>query len=144
VADASRPRPSAHALPATATTRLLILNKSDLGEHPTWAGTTAMRLSCISGSGFDDLAAAIRDALHFGETDWGEQAIAINTRHQASLLNARSALLAAIDLLTNQADIPELAAIDLREALDALGEIPGKLDTEDLLGAIFSRFCIGK
>jgi tRNA modification GTPase len=144
VADASRPRPAAHALPATATTRLLILNKSDLGEHPTWAGTTAMRLSCISGSGFDDLAAAIRDALHFGETDWGEQAIAINTRHQASLLNARSALLAAIDLLTNQADIPELAAIDLREALDALGEIPGKLDTEDLLGAIFSRFCIGK
>ena len=87
---------------------------------------------------------AIRDTLHFSEAEWGDHAVAINTRHQASLQTARSALLAALDLLENPATDPELAAIDLREALDALGEIAGRVDTEDLLGEIFSRFCIGK
>jgi tRNA modification GTPase len=39
---------------------------------------------------------------------------------------------------------PELAAIELRTALDTLGRIVGTTDTEDILGEIFSRFCIGK
>jgi len=144
VADASLPRPVAIELPATAAKRLLILNKSDLGEHPSWRDTTAVRLSCASGTGFDELADAIRNALHFSDADWGDQAIAINTRHQACLRTASNALLGALALLENPATDPELAAIDLREALDALGEIPGRVDTEDLLGVIFSRFCIGK
>jgi tRNA modification GTPase len=120
-----------------------VLNKTDLGEHPSWQGVEAVRLSCTQGEGFDSLSAAIRDSLHFSEADWGEHAVAINARHQASLQLARTSLLAALDLLDDASD-PELAAIDLREALDALGEIPGKVDTEDLLGVIFSSFCIGK
>ena len=39
---------------------------------------------------------------------------------------------------------PEIIALDIRTALDAIGEIVGKTDTEDLLGEIFSSFCIGK
>ena len=120
-----------------------MLNKTDLGEHPSWHRVDAVRLSCTSGEGFDALSAAIRDSLHFSEADWGEHAVAINARHQASLQIARGSLLAALELLDDASD-PELAAIDLREALDALGEIPGKVDTEDLLGVIFSSFCIGK
>lgn len=144
VADASLPRPPAMTLPGTSAKRLCVLNKTDLGEHPSWRDTPALRLSCASGAGFDELSIAIRDALHFSEAEWGDHAIAINTRHQASLQTARGALLAALDLLENPAIDPELAAIDLREALDALGEIAGRVDTEDLLGEIFSRFCIGK
>jgi tRNA modification GTPase len=144
IADASTPRPVEAVFPKSSAKHLLVLNKSDLGEHPSWSGVPAVRLSCRTDAGFDDLSDAIRDALHFGEVDWGEHAVAINARHQASLERARNALTAALELLEDTSNDPELAAIDLREALDALGEIPGRVDTEDLLGVIFSRFCIGK
>lgn len=144
LADASRPKPNDVAFPASSTKHIRVLNKCDLGEHPSWSATEAVRLSCSSGEGFDDLSGKIRDALQFGEVDWGEHAVAINARHQASLVAARAALTAALGLLADCHQDPELAAIDLREALDSLGEIPGRVDTEDLLGVIFSRFCIGK
>lgn len=142
--DASKPRPAEPSHYMSEGKRLQVLNKTDLGEHPTWLGTDAVRISCAQGDGFAALSEAIRDALHLGEADWGEHAVAINVRHQASLKQARVALNAALLLLDDPASDTELAAIDLREALDALGEIPGKLHTEDLLGVIFSSFCIGK
>ncbi len=144
IADANLPRPIDGVLPATAAKHLLVLNKTDLGEHPSWREVEAIRLSCNSGEGFETLSESIRDALHFSEADWGEHAVAINARHQASLAQARTGLLAALELLDDKNSDAELAAIDLREALDALGEIPGRVDTEDLLGVIFSSFCIGK
>jgi tRNA modification GTPase len=144
IADASQPRPDRAVYPTNHATHLLVLNKSDLGEHTSWKGVDATRISCLGGNGFDDLSEKIRTALHFTEVDFGEHAVAINARHQASLTIARTHLTAALELLTEETSDPELAAIDLREALDALGEIPGKVDTEDLLGVIFSQFCIGK
>jgi tRNA modification GTPase len=144
LADASRPRPVDPISPATGAIQLRVLNKCDLGEHPSWAGVEAVRISCRTDTGIEQLSEKIRDALHFGTVDWGGHAVAINARHQASLQKARAALLAALDLLQHSGTDPGLAAIDLREALDALGEIPGRVDTEDLLGVIFSRFCIGK
>jgi tRNA modification GTPase len=144
IADGSKAKPAEAVLPATFAKHLRVLNKGDLGEHASWEGIDAVRISCESGEGFESLSDAIRDALHFGESDWGEHAVAINARHQASLQLARTALVAALELLNDRSADPELAAIDLREALDALGEIPGRVDTEDLLGVIFSSFCIGK
>jgi len=144
IADGSKAKPVAAVLPATFAKHLLVLNKMDLGEHPSWSGCEAVRLSCTSGNGFEHLSESIRDALHFSDADWGEHAVAINARHQASLQLARASLIAALELLDDRSSDAELAAIDLREALDALGEIPGRVDTEDLLGVIFSSFCIGK
>ncbi len=144
ISDGSKPKPARGVLPHTEAKHLHVLNKTDLGEHPSWHGVEAVRLSCATGEGFGALSSAIRDILHFGDTDWGEHAVAINVRHQASLISARTALQAALELLEDASNDVELAAIDLREALDALGEIPGKVDTEDLLGVIFSSFCIGK
>lgn len=144
IVDASKPRPERAVDSPTHATRLLILNKSDLGEHPSWQDAPAIRISCLKQEGFSALSEEIRSALHFTEADFGEHAVAINARHKASLSIAESNLLAALDLLTEHEANPELASIDLREALDALGEIPGKVDTEDLLGVIFSSFCIGK
>jgi tRNA modification GTPase len=144
VADASLPKPPDPVMPESAGIRLRILNKCDLGEHPSWSTTDAIRISCSSGAGFDALSTRVRDSLHMGEVDWGEHAVAINARHKDSLERARTGLLAALDVLENTDGDPELASIDLRDALDALGEIPGRVDTEDLLGVIFSTFCIGK
>lgn len=144
VADASQPRPERAVYPSNHATHLLVLNKLDLGEHPSWGNADAIRISCLKDDGFHQLSEKIRTALHFTEADFGEHAVAINARHQASLKLAHASLHAALNLLTEHSTNPELAAIDLREALDALGEIPGKVDTEDLLDVIFSSFCIGK
>ncbi len=141
--DASKPKASKLLVEETTTAKILVLNKCDLTEDASWQGVDAIRLSCTSGDGFDDLITAIHTKLHFNDVDWGEHAIAINSRHQASLQKAKESLTAGIQLLQSGTDT-EIVAIDLREALDALGEIPGKVDTEDLLGVIFSSFCIGK
>lgn len=123
---------------------VLILNKCDLGEHASWKEVEAVRVSCLKKDGFDALSEAIHRALQFNDVDWGEHLLAINARHQQSLVRARESLSAALTLMDPQSTNAELASVDLREALDALGEIPGKVDTEDLLGVIFSSFCIGK
>lgn len=143
VVDASE-APRQSAAPDSDTPRVLVLNKADLETHPGWTGVEAVRLSCATGCGFDDLSEEIHRVLQLTEADWGDHAVAINARHQESLEAARRHLQAAMVQLTDASDHPELAAIDIREALDSLGEIPGKVDTEDLLGVIFSRFCIGK
>ena len=144
VADASRERESGDSTLRGSRKYVLILNKSDLGEHPSWAEVDAVRVSCLKRDGFERLAEAIHHALQFDEIDWGEHMVAINARHQQSLIRASKALQAALELMNPGCASTELAAVDLREALDALGEIPGKVDTEDLLGVIFSSFCIGK
>jgi tRNA modification GTPase len=69
--------------------------------------------------------------------------VAINPRHRDCLRRGDESLVAAGVLLESGA-APELAALELRGALEALGEIAGKVDSEEILGAIFSRFCIGK
>ncbi len=124
--------------------RLLILNKSDLNEHPDWEGIEGIRISCESGEGFEKLESEIAGILHLGEADWGDHAVAINARHQACLERSQASLTAAIRYLQPGRSDSELAALDLREALEALGEVVGRIDTEDLLGVIFSSFCIGK
>ena len=73
----------------------------------------------------------------------GESLAAINARHKALLESAATALRAAAELVQTSAP-PELAAVELRTSLDALGRIVGATDTEDILGEIFGRFCIGK
>lgn len=144
MADGSFPRAEDSEIPDAGAILIRVLNKTDLGEDPSWTGVDAVRISCTTGAGFDTLSEKIRDSLHFGVVDWGEHAVAINARHKASLEDARSSLMAALGILENRPGDAEFAAIDLREALDALGEIPGRVDTEDLLGVVFSTFCIGK
>jgi tRNA modification GTPase len=144
VADASLP-PDA-ALPPTlppAPREILVLNKADLGIHPLWHYPDAIPLSCHLGSGIDALHHRIRELADLGEADWGEHSVAVNARHRDCLRTAATALTRARELIATAA-APEIAALELRDALQALGEIAGKIDSEEILGEIFSRFCIGK
>lgn len=143
LADGSRPREEQVEPPHLPAHTIRILNKCDLPEHPSWADTGALRVSCLTGQGMEELRRALFDMLHVNSS-WGDDLVAINARHANSLARAARAMDAALPNLRNESWNPELASIDLREALDMMGEIPGKLDTEDLLGLIFSRFCIGK
>ncbi|MDP6208974.1 MAG: tRNA uridine-5-carboxymethylaminomethyl(34) synthesis GTPase MnmE, partial [Roseibacillus sp.] len=122
---------------------LLVLNKSDLGAHPDWNQEgRGVAISCREGTGMDALGEAIGDQLSLGAASWGQEAVAVNARHQDCLRRAEKALLVAREQLS-AGEGPELAAVDLRIALDAIGEVAGKVETEELLGEIFGRFCIG-
>lgn len=147
VADSSLPPVSPEAWgvgewQANGARHLLLLNKCDLPEHPAWQGRDAIRLSCRTGQGMKELESAITRLFWKGQAEM-DSLVAINTRHRYALRQAINNLAAARQSLL-AGESPELADVDLREALDALGSISGRLDTEDILSRVFSTFCLGK
>ncbi len=122
---------------------ILVINKSDLELHSDWANAQGVHVSCFGEGDLDELVDTIAHELSMGAGEWGGHAVAINARHQACLKRARQALEAAEETL-NSGQGAEFISMDLREAMDAIGEIAGRIDTEELLGEIFSSFCIGK
>ena len=141
VHDASQPR--RQTLPVFSTAkRITLLNKCDLPEHADWRGADALRISCATGQGRAELERAIA-ALFLRETGERDSLAAINTRHRFALQQALDAISRA-RASVQAAESPELTDVDLREALDALGGITGRIDTEDILTRVFSTFCLGK
>ena len=69
--------------------------------------------------------------------------VMINSRHQDALRRARVATAESIKAFAGDQTL-EIVAMELRVAINAVGEIVGKTSTEDLLDSIFSQFCIGK
>ena len=122
---------------------LLVLNKTDLGEHADWRGVEGVRISCITNTGLDALADAIAARIIGGGVANRDWSLAINARHAACLETGARYLDAARQAFADGLS-PEFIAEELRAALDAVGDVVGRTDTEDLLGKIFSTFCIGK
>jgi tRNA modification GTPase len=73
----------------------------------------------------------------------GGEVVAINARHAHALTRANQALAAAIEGLKNGLS-GELVVSELRAALDAYGDITGRIDNERMLDQLFATFCIGK
>jgi len=127
--------------------RILVRNKMDLPpdllvtRHPSLV--TSVDVSCVSGRGIEALKDAIKELVWSGEIKAEMLQVMINSRHQDALNRARASTQMTIDALRGDATL-ELAAMDLRIAVNAVGEIIGKTATEDLLDSIFSQFCIGK
>jgi tRNA modification GTPase len=126
-----------------AEKEIWILNKVDLGEQASWRGTEGVRISCRTGEGMERLGEKIFRRVMGGGVAQADAGVAINARHQACLKKAADFCAAGRKAIGDKLSA-ELVAVELRAALDALGQVVGKLDTEDLLGKIFSTFCIGK
>ena len=128
--------------------RILVRNKVDLP-----AKLAEFRISnsefrlvdvcCLNGQGIEALKDAIKELVWSGEIKAEMLQVMINSRHQDALNRARAATQRTIDALRGDLTL-ELVALDLRIAVNAIGEIVGKTATEDLLDSIFSQFCIGK
>jgi tRNA modification GTPase len=101
-----------------------------------------VHLSALTGEGLDDLTAAI--VKPFADVDSESVGLMItDSRHYDLLRRAESSLEGSLLLLGQDAS-EELVLIGLHNALRFLGEITGETTTEDILGQIFSTFCIGK
>lgn len=142
VVDASAPKPVGFDAREIDERELLLLNKSDLAEHEDWANEKALRISCVADDGLGGLADAILARLIRQRAE-NESALAINARHRDCLRRA----LAAVERAQAAQDdglSAELVTVDLRDALDAVGEVVGAINTEEVLGSLFRQFCIGK
>jgi tRNA modification GTPase len=140
--DRSVPKPAGFRENSTEQTRITLLNKSDLPEHPDWRNVDALRICCISADGLRGLEDAIIERISEKHLR-PESGVAINARHRDCLRRA----LASCDLAAGTMEAaftPEYMAVDLRAALQALDEITGAADREEIRDALFAQFCIGK
>ena len=149
VLDASQPltaEDSQHLEQFADKKRIIVRNKMD----QPFAGHTAPQMNgaavgtcCLDGRGIEELKDAIKAAVWSGDIGADMLPAMINARHQDALRRTREAAAHALHALEHGEPL-EIAAMELRLAAQAVGEIVGKTSTEDLLDSIFSQFCIGK
>ena len=139
--------------------RIVVRNKADLParlalpeevarvalrpETPRSARLSTWPVSCTTGEGLEGLKDAIKSLVWSGEIRADMLQVMINSRHQDALRRAREATVNTISAFAAGHGL-EIAAMELRLAVNAIGEVVGKTTTEDLLDSIFSQFCIGK
>lgn len=131
---------------------LVVANKSDLPSTKGHAG--ALSVSARTGAGLDALRQHLSDVLAVGD----EELVVASTRQAEALRIAAAAIARGADALapavadvvadavegTREPSAPEVTAVELRRALGALGQLTGETVDEEVLDALFARFCIGK
>jgi tRNA modification GTPase len=122
---------------------LLIQNKADLTTSPNLTPQEALQISALTGTGITDLKEKLVK-LVLGDFSIQDETIVSNARHHAALQLTAAALDRAQAGLDGQTTA-DFIAMDIREAMRQLGQITGQIDVDtDILGTIFSKFCIGK
>ncbi|AKC86722.1 tRNA uridine-5-carboxymethylaminomethyl(34) synthesis GTPase MnmE [Pseudoxanthomonas suwonensis] len=146
VLDARDPQAGRAALEqasAGVPARLWILNKADLADAAARpAAADEVRVSALTGAGLDALHAVLRNLASGGAPEAAEGEFSARTRQVEGLRATLDHAMAAAAELS--AERMELAAEELRLAHQALGRITGQTSADELLGHIFSSFCIGK
>lgn len=126
--------------------RILVINKIDLPRKIDLSPlekNILVEISAKEGNGIDELKKKIEKTVWGGRVAAPEGAAITNLRQKQALKSASQAIERA-DRTIEENFSPELIAIELKEALDSIGEITGEIVTDDILDRIFSQFCIGK
>ena len=101
-----------------------------------------VKISALKGTGLDELKDKILEAVLHSEPANGS-GIVTNIRHVHALEKALKSINSFIKEIDKKTP-PEFLSVELRESLDAIGEIIGMTTPENILNRIFSNFCIGK
>jgi tRNA modification GTPase len=120
---------------------LRVWNKVDPDTERLF-GDGDIAISAKFGVGIEELKSAIAEATQINRIQSGETVVT-NARHHAALQSALEALLSVRSGMQTNAST-DFLAVDIRKTLYHLGEIVGKVQADDLLNHIFSKFCIGK
>lgn len=120
---------------------LRVVNKIDL--RPEFHGEAKIKISAKTGEGIDNLFSALKEKAIGINTFSEKTAIVSNLRHFNALKKAKKTLISANESIEAKMS-GEYISVDLRNAESSLGEIIGKVTTDDILNNIFSKFCIGK
>lgn len=130
---------------------VLVVNKSDvisadcqkrIGDIVDTTGLKAIFISAKQLTNIDRLQKLLVDTVQLNKTDT-DTVIVNNVRHYEALVNARQAIVRVVEGLDTQIS-GDLLSQDIRECMHYLGEITGQISTDEILGNIFSKFCIGK
>jgi tRNA modification GTPase len=126
---------------------ILVINKTDLApatevSYPDCINSIVKAAAALN-QGIDALEKAILEAVHTDNLKAADLDLAINQRQAAALTRAKTSLQQVQETIAQQLPL-DFWTIDLRGAIQALGEITGEEVTESVLDRIFSRFCIGK
>jgi tRNA modification GTPase len=128
---------------------LVVVNKCDLGAADADKASTLLPagphlpISALTGQGMDVMERAMIEMVLAGHVTAAETPLVSNARHKSALIRALEHVRWA-ELAQGNGVSADLVAIDVREAVDALGEVTGETASQDLLEVIFSRFCVGK
>ncbi len=129
-------------LQLTDSSRIIkVTNKIDLNNESEIKGD--VKISALTGEGIEKLLRLMKENSLGTNVFTERTAVVSNVRHFVSLKNAKEFLLKAIESIKNGMS-GEFVAVDLRNAESSLGEIIGKVTTDDILNNIFDQFCIGK
>ena len=119
---------------------LWVANKTDLHSVSL---PVDYAISAVTGAGINALTHALSERIK-QDFDVNQETIVSNVRHVEALEQTQTALFAALNGLRHQLPA-DLVAMDIRSAMRSLGNITGEIEMDtDILGTIFSRFCIGK
>ena len=125
---------------------LIVLNKIDLGKNADLGpltGRPTVETSILHYTGIEYITDSIKNMIGSVIKYESIPASVISERHYHSLNKARHALKEGLASIQDQID-QVIAAHHIRQAIDLIGAITGNSATEDILSAIFSKFCVGK
>ncbi|MCE9598663.1 MAG: tRNA uridine-5-carboxymethylaminomethyl(34) synthesis GTPase MnmE, partial [Spirochaetia bacterium] len=140
IIDGSRPAYDLEA-DVSRSNVIHILNKVDARHPNTTSQPDWIELSCKTGQGLDQLNRAVQERV-LSEPE-SRDPILLEDRHRFHLQKMKESLQRVLELWDRRAP-DEIVAVELDDVLEHAGKITGQITTEEVLGRIFSTFCVGK